>query len=145
MANSVEAPSASAPSELGEIRRLQNLMRFTVVLSDFVEHNSPRRHIDAYSKCFCRKHHLHKPLCETLLHGFLEAGYESRVVHSNARFQLTKKTCVVQSSQIIIGKSFNMAVQIPAIISRSCGVVNEMPSFRHACAASSHWLRLKIK
>ena len=71
-------------------------MCFAVVLCELVEHYGSSWHVDSDGKSFRGKHDLHKTLCKTLLHGFLEARYKTRVVHTYPRFKLRQKPRILQ-------------------------------------------------
>lgn len=46
---------------------------FAVVLASTVEHNGPRRHVDAHCESFCSEQDLHQPSAEANLNDFLFA------------------------------------------------------------------------
>jgi hypothetical protein len=86
MSDRVEAASTSATRELREIGWLKDLVRFTVVLRDFVENHSSRWHVDSNCKRFCSEHHFYQTLREAFLHSLFETGDKTRMMDADTCF-----------------------------------------------------------
>ena len=82
MADSVETSSASTAGELREVGRLQDLMGFTVVLRDLVQHYCACRHVDSHCECFGGENYFHQTLCEALLYRLLETWNKTGMVNT---------------------------------------------------------------
>ena len=83
MADSVETSSASTAGELREVGRLQDLMGFTVVFGDLVQHYCACRHVDSHCECFGGENYFDQTLCEALLDRLLETWNKTGMMNSD--------------------------------------------------------------
>ena len=121
-------------------------MPFAGELGELLDHHRPGRHVDADGERLGGEHHLHQTLDEARLDGLLERRHHAGVVGGDAGLELRQEGGVAEHGEVVgvdaLQPGGDDLVDALALLRRRQPQTGaEARSF----AASSHWLRLKMK
>jgi len=83
----VKTTASSAPTHLDKLARRQVAELVAVPLLHGGEHDGARGHVEANTKCLCRKEHFEQALLEQDLNDLLENRQQSAMVDADAAAQ----------------------------------------------------------
>ena len=118
-----------------------------VNLRQLLDHDRARRHVDADGERLGGEHHLHQALDEARLDDLLERRHHPGVVGGDAGLELGEELAVAEHGEVRVGSmpaepGVDDLADAVALGSPSSAAARRRGTLR---AASSHWLRLKMK
>ena len=77
-------------------------MGLAIELGEGLQHDGPRRHVDAQRQCLGGEYHFQQPGLEELFHRLLEGGDQSSVMRRHSGLETCDPTLVPEHSQVLV-------------------------------------------